>query len=124
MYTKIIKSIVLHENCYRQARIGGGIQIPETKLQPLLPFPTPLPEHTGELARRLIVINRCIPKDASRASHQLFWVPENFYNCISLTEPKTDFCFVYQTKAYMYVLFTLLQNASQLSYCCIIAPLP
>ena len=29
--------------------IGGGIQIPET----LLPFPTPPPEHPGELAHRL-----------------------------------------------------------------------
>ena len=33
--------------------IGGGIQIPETQLQALLPFPTPPPERPGELARRL-----------------------------------------------------------------------
>ena len=32
--------------------IGGGIQIPETKLQALLPFPAPPPERPGELARR------------------------------------------------------------------------
>ena len=30
--------------------IGGGIQIPETKLQALLPFPTPPPERPRELA--------------------------------------------------------------------------
>ena len=34
--------------------IGGGIQIPETKLQALLPFPSPPPEHPGQLAPRLI----------------------------------------------------------------------
>ena len=33
--------------------IGGGIQIPGTKLQALLPFPAPPPEHPGELAHRL-----------------------------------------------------------------------
>ena len=33
--------------------IGGGIQIPETQLQALLPFPAPPPECPGELARRL-----------------------------------------------------------------------
>ena len=33
--------------------IGGGIQIPETQLQALLPFPAPPPECSGELARRL-----------------------------------------------------------------------
>ena len=32
--------------------IGGGIQIPETKLQALLPFPAQPPERPGELARR------------------------------------------------------------------------
>ena len=32
---------------------GGGIQIPETQLQALLPFPAPPPERPGELARRL-----------------------------------------------------------------------
>ena len=37
-------------------RIGGGIQIPETKLQALLPFPAPLPEHPRKLARRLVKI--------------------------------------------------------------------
>jgi len=37
-------------------RIGGGIQISETLLQALLPFPAPPPERPGELARRLIVI--------------------------------------------------------------------
>ena len=31
---------------------GGGIQIPETELQALLPFPAPPPERPGELARR------------------------------------------------------------------------
>ena len=33
--------------------IGGGIQILETLLQALLPFPTMPPECPGELARRL-----------------------------------------------------------------------
>ena len=33
--------------------IGGGIQISKTQLQALLPFPAPLPESPGELARRL-----------------------------------------------------------------------
>ena len=33
--------------------IGGGIQIPGTQLQALLPFPAPLPERPRELARRL-----------------------------------------------------------------------
>ena len=33
--------------------IGGGIQIPETKLQALLPFPVPPPERPRELAHRL-----------------------------------------------------------------------
>ena len=33
--------------------IGRGIQIPEKKLQALLPFPTQPPERTEELARRL-----------------------------------------------------------------------
>ena len=33
--------------------IGGGIQIPETWLQTLLPFPAPPPERPGELARKL-----------------------------------------------------------------------
>ena len=35
------------------SRIGGGIQIPETLLQALLPFPFPPPYRPGELARRL-----------------------------------------------------------------------
>ena len=37
--------------------IGGGIQIPETEtqLQALLPFPAPLPERPGELARKLFL---------------------------------------------------------------------
>ena len=33
-----------------QREIRGGIQIPETWLQALLPFPAPLPEHHRELA--------------------------------------------------------------------------
>ena len=32
---------------------GGGIQIPETELQALLPFPALPPERPGEVARRL-----------------------------------------------------------------------
>ena len=32
---------------------GGGIQIPETRLQALLPFPAPPPEHSRELTHRL-----------------------------------------------------------------------
>jgi len=35
-------------------RIGGGIQIAQTWLQALLPFPAPPPEHPGELPHRLI----------------------------------------------------------------------
>ena len=35
--------------------IGGGIHIPETQLQALLPFPAPPPEHPGELARKLFL---------------------------------------------------------------------
>ena len=38
--------------------IGGGIQIPETLLQTILPFPAPPPERPGELARRLCFL-RC-----------------------------------------------------------------
>ena len=37
----------------RHRGIGGGIQIPETELQALLPFSAPPPERPGELARRL-----------------------------------------------------------------------
>ena len=33
--------------------IGAGIQIPDTWLQALLPFPAAPPERPGELARRL-----------------------------------------------------------------------
>ena len=33
--------------------IGDGIQIPETQLQALLPFPAPPPDQRGKLARRL-----------------------------------------------------------------------
>ena len=33
--------------------IGGGIQIPETELQALLPFPALPPERLGELAHRI-----------------------------------------------------------------------
>ena len=33
--------------------IGGGIQIPETQLQSLLPFPAPPPERPEELVPRL-----------------------------------------------------------------------
>ena len=40
--------------------IGGGIQIPGTKLQALLPFPAPPPEHPGELAHRLHLYHRAI----------------------------------------------------------------
>ena len=32
---------------------GGGIQIPEIRLQPLLPFPAPPPKHSRELTRTL-----------------------------------------------------------------------
>ena len=35
--------------------IEGGIQIQETQLQALLPFPVPPPERPGELARRLFL---------------------------------------------------------------------
>ena len=38
---------------HRDRKIKGGIQITETWLQALLPFPTPPPERPGELARRL-----------------------------------------------------------------------
>ena len=33
--------------------IAGGIQIPETKLQDLFPFPTPPPERPRQLARKI-----------------------------------------------------------------------
>ena len=33
-------------------RVGGGIQIPEMKLEALLPFPAQLPKRLGELARK------------------------------------------------------------------------
>ena len=32
--------------------IGGGIEIPKTSLQALLPLPAPPPEHTGQLSRK------------------------------------------------------------------------
>ena len=35
-------------------QIGGGIQIPEIKLQALLPIPSSRPEHPGEPAHRLV----------------------------------------------------------------------
>ena len=38
--------------------IGGGIEIPETLLEALLPFPSPPPERPGELARRLVYCAR------------------------------------------------------------------
>ena len=38
--------------------IEGGIQIPETQFQCLLPFPAPPPERPGELARRLLLTTR------------------------------------------------------------------
>ena len=34
--------------------IGGGIQLRETYLQALLPFPTPPPKRPGQLARRVV----------------------------------------------------------------------
>ena len=34
--------------------IGGGIQLRETYLQALLPFPAPSPKRPGELARRVV----------------------------------------------------------------------
>ena len=39
---------------------GGGIQIPEKQLQPLLPFPALQPEHPGELAHRLLCYSQAI----------------------------------------------------------------
>ena len=36
--------------------IGGGIQIPEAKLQALLPFPATPPQRPGELAHRLLIL--------------------------------------------------------------------
>ena len=38
--------------------IEGGIQIPQTQLQGLLPFPAPPPERPGQLARRLLLTTR------------------------------------------------------------------
>ena len=43
------------ESTESHREIGGGIQIPETQLQALLPFPAPSPERPGELARRLFL---------------------------------------------------------------------
>ena len=37
-----------------QRGIGDGIQIPETYLHSLLPFPAPQPQNPGELIHRLI----------------------------------------------------------------------
>ena len=45
--------------------IGGRIQIPETQLEALLPFPAPLPEYPRELARRL----------SPRQTHKLHPIP-------------------------------------------------
>ena len=39
---------------------GGEIQIPETQLQPLLPFHAPQPERPGELAHRLLCYSQTI----------------------------------------------------------------
>ena len=46
--------------------IEGGIQIPETQFQGLLPFPASPPERPGQLARRLLLttpteISACKP---------------------------------------------------------------
>ena len=53
--------------------IGGGIQIPETQLQALLPFPALPPERPRELARRLKVGN-----NTRSATHSYFHSNHNF----------------------------------------------
>ena len=55
---------LIGESTGSQRGIGGGIQIPETQLQALLPFPAPPPERPGELARRLFLFcQKKIPND-------------------------------------------------------------
>ena len=46
---------LIGESTWSHRGIGGGIQIPETQLQALLPFPAPPPERPGELARKLFL---------------------------------------------------------------------
>ena len=46
---------LIGESTESHREIGGGIQIPETQLQALLPFAAPSPERPGELARRLFL---------------------------------------------------------------------
>ena len=41
--------------------IGGGIEIPETWLQALLPFPAPSSERPGELARSSLLAEASFP---------------------------------------------------------------
>ena len=49
--------------------IGGGIQIPVTQLQALLPFPTPPPERAGELALTLRNPQREIQNPRQSGTH-------------------------------------------------------
>ena len=49
----LIGGILTAKSMGSHGGIGGRIQIPETLLQALLPFPAPPPERPGELARRL-----------------------------------------------------------------------
>ena len=67
--------------------IGGGIQIPETLLQTLLPFPAPPPECPGELARRL-----CFLRCNVREVYMLYWLSFTYYSC-------TSYILVHVTKA-------------------------
>ena len=57
--------------------IGGVIQIPETKLPVLLPFPAPLPERPGEFVRSLLFLwpspRDLIPLSPNRELKALFW---------------------------------------------------
>ena len=53
--------------------VDVDIQIPETQLQALLPFPAPPPEHPGEVARKLVrILNKLFSSlDATWVSKQL-----------------------------------------------------
>ena len=52
-FAPIGESLVTAQSTGTHRGNSGGIQISETLLQALLPFPAPAPERPGELARRL-----------------------------------------------------------------------
>jgi len=54
-----ITKLNLHQSAFCINFFNAEIQIPETQLQALLPFPTPPPDRPGELARRLLILVFC-----------------------------------------------------------------